>query len=268
VPSPDRIFFDLHGTKLSSELFGKSIDVDDGFLKKIRVAQYQKGLTRIVLEVAPVSQYSAFFLPNPSRLIIDVHGRDATPAPVTAAKAETLTPAATQPVTAARTSAALVAPVQPAAYSSSKPAKAAIVNTPSDTMADMPKKPAENSPTIGLTASIPTSSGPEKAAARDPELDALTTGHTTTSPTFEAVTPAPAADPAPPVRSARKPVDELSVVGREARPDADGERTLIRALGLKIGKIVVDAGHGGHDTGTIGPSGLWKKTSCSTLPYA
>jgi N-acetylmuramoyl-L-alanine amidase len=34
---------------------------------------------------------------------------------------------------------------------------------------------------------------------------------------------------------------------------------LIRALGLKIGKIVVDAGHGGHDTGTIGPNGLMEK---------
>jgi len=36
-------------------------------------------------------------------------------------------------------------------------------------------------------------------------------------------------------------------------------RSLIRALGLKIGKIVVDAGHGGHDTGTIGPNGLEEK---------
>jgi N-acetylmuramoyl-L-alanine amidase len=34
---------------------------------------------------------------------------------------------------------------------------------------------------------------------------------------------------------------------------------LIRALGLKIGRIVVDAGHGGHDTGTIGPHGLEEK---------
>ena len=32
-----------------------------------------------------------------------------------------------------------------------------------------------------------------------------------------------------------------------------------RALGLKIGKIVIDAGHGGHDTGTIGPNGLLEK---------
>ena len=48
-------------------------------------------------------------------------------------------------------------------------------------------------------------------------------------------------------------------VSRAARPTANGERSLIRALGLKIGRIVVDAGHGGHDTGTIGPSGYTEK---------
>ena len=46
---------------------------------------------------------------------------------------------------------------------------------------------------------------------------------------------------------------------REAKPTAAGERSLIRALGLKIGKIVIDPGHGGHDTGTIGPNGLEEK---------
>ena len=34
---------------------------------------------------------------------------------------------------------------------------------------------------------------------------------------------------------------------------------MTRALGLKIGKIVIDPGHGGHDTGTIGPNGLQEK---------
>jgi N-acetylmuramoyl-L-alanine amidase len=34
---------------------------------------------------------------------------------------------------------------------------------------------------------------------------------------------------------------------------------MIRVLGLKVGKIVIDPGHGGHDTGTIGPDGLREK---------
>ncbi len=45
-------------------------------------------------------------------------------------------------------------------------------------------------------------------------------------------------------------------------PTRDGQATLTRALGLKIGRIVVDAGHGGHDTGTIGPTGLMEKDLC------
>ena len=41
-----------------------------------------------------------------------------------------------------------------------------------------------------------------------------------------------------------------------APPTADGETSLMRALGLKIGRIVIDAGHGGHDSGTLGAGGI------------
>jgi N-acetylmuramoyl-L-alanine amidase len=54
-------------------------------------------------------------------------------------------------------------------------------------------------------------------------------------------------------------LDTADLEAREARPTAAGNRSLTRALGLKIGKIVIDAGHGGHDTGTIGPDGLLEK---------
>ena len=54
---------------------GKTFDVDDGFLKKIRVAEFQPGRTRIVLEVDELASYDAFLLPDPYRLIIDVHGK-------------------------------------------------------------------------------------------------------------------------------------------------------------------------------------------------
>jgi N-acetylmuramoyl-L-alanine amidase len=42
----------------------------------------------------------------------------------------------------------------------------------------------------------------------------------------------------------------------------DGDTSLTRALGLKIHRIVIDPGHGGHDTGTIGPHGLLEKDLC------
>ena len=38
-----------------------------------------------------------------------------------------------------------------------------------------------------------------------------------------------------------------------------GDRSLTRALGLKLGRVVLDAGHGGNDVGTHGPSGYLEK---------
>jgi len=48
----------------------------------------------------------------------------------------------------------------------------------------------------------------------------------------------------------------------EPKPTRDGERSLTRVLGLKISRIVIDPGHGGFDTGTIGPHGLMEKDLC------
>jgi len=48
----------------------------------------------------------------------------------------------------------------------------------------------------------------------------------------------------------------------EPKPTRDGQHSLTRALGLKISRIVIDPGHGGHDTGTIGPHGLMEKDLC------
>jgi N-acetylmuramoyl-L-alanine amidase len=46
---------------------------------------------------------------------------------------------------------------------------------------------------------------------------------------------------------------------KAAPPTSRGDRTLTRMLGLKIGRIVLDPGHGGHDQGSIGPGGLLEK---------
>jgi N-acetylmuramoyl-L-alanine amidase len=61
-------------------------------------------------------------------------------------------------------------------------------------------------------------------------------------------------------KSTSKP--DLDQTAIAPRPTHDGQSTLTRALGLKIGRIVIDAGHGGHDTGTIGPTGLMEKDLC------
>lgn len=43
---------------------------------------------------------------------------------------------------------------------------------------------------------------------------------------------------------------------------ASGSRSLARALGLKINRIAIDPGHGGSDTGAMGPHGLLEKDLC------
>ena len=81
---------------------------------------------------------------------------------------------------------------------------------------------------------------PKEAAALDlnPNLQPLT-GVTIMTPTVPAKGSPDAATP--------------------AKTDINGERSLVRVFGLKLGKIVIDAGHGGHDAGTTGPRGLMEK---------
>jgi N-acetylmuramoyl-L-alanine amidase len=52
---------------------------------------------------------------------------------------------------------------------------------------------------------------------------------------------------------------EPAAPAKAAARTADGETSLVRALGLKIGRIVIDAGHGGHDSGTLGVDGIEEK---------
>ena len=219
VPNPDRIFFDLHGVKLAPGLGGKTFDVEAGFLHKIRVAQYKTNLARVVLDVDDVAEYSAFLLPNPYRLIIDIHGK----LPATqVAKQKPLAPAASarQPETVAASDSIRKDPV------------IAERKNPAE-------KPAE---TAKLTE-------PKSDETKIEDSD-KTTSKPTTAPTVHVVVPE---------QSARTRKKQPQSVTHVATPTASGERSLIRALGLKIGKIVIDAGHGGHDTGTIGPNGLMEK---------
>jgi N-acetylmuramoyl-L-alanine amidase len=64
------------------------------------------------------------------------------------------------------------------------------------------------------------------------------------------------------VRVSKTSKSDLDQPAIAPQPTHDGQSTLTRALGLKIGRIVIDAGHGGHDTGTIGPTGLMEKDLC------
>ena len=47
--------------------------------------------------------------------------------------------------------------------------------------------------------------------------------------------------------------------GKAAKRTSSGGSSLVRALGLKLSRVVIDPGHGGHDQGTEGPHGLLEK---------
>jgi N-acetylmuramoyl-L-alanine amidase len=60
----------------------------------------------------------------------------------------------------------------------------------------------------------------------------------------------------PTVASKTIPADGHAQAAKRA---SSGGSSLIRALGLKLGRVVIDPGHGGHDQGTVGASGLMEK---------
>jgi N-acetylmuramoyl-L-alanine amidase len=278
VPNPDRIYFDLHGTRLAPELVGKSFAVtDDGFLKKVRAAQYSDDVTRVVLDVNDVTEYSAFLLPNPYRLILDIHGgkeagnseqgsgnrdqatgnKDYTaglavgdvPAPRAAV---TVKPTAARPVpnsvatkSANATSevadlSQLPGRVEATSKPTSKPISA-VVETGNRNQGTGIKNSGDSVGTsaAGMNATVmtPTDGASVTSASslsKTRRSKAKTAGGSTTA----------VADATP---------------ARAAVPTADGETSLVRALGLKIGRIVIDPGHGGHDSGTLGVDGIEEK---------
>jgi N-acetylmuramoyl-L-alanine amidase len=294
VPSPDRIFFDLHDTKLASELVGKSFDVDDGFLHRIRVAQFKQHISRVVLEVDDVAEYSAFLLPNPYRLIIDIHGKkQAAPQTLIGAvetKKENVGDDSSESKTPAETKTKSKKQPKPG----TETAKTSATSTETELAQRTEKRSQPSSVNKAAQSAKPTASPDEEDTKLTGDETALTskeiaalgqtsqekaTSKPTSSPIVENVAPrektpsetmiakTTSADTSTGIKAegtAKRTLSKNSAgpsppASRAAQPTALGERSLIRALGLKIGKIVVDAGHGGHDTGTIGPNGLREK---------
>ena len=311
VENPDRIFFDFGHARLSPELAGKSFTVtDDGFLTRVRAAQFSGEVTRVVLDVHHVTDYSAFLLPNPLRLIIDIHGKQVVeskeqgvetagvgtgsraghlaqgndggdfpvadaggaqaglpsvvsrrggpaeisslpPMPVTDGSASFGLPSrSTDRVGEGKT----VAPPRVVIASkptAAKPVPNTVVKNALDTsseVADVSKQPgmveATHQPTSKPIAETSGDAGTEahyvprsrrKAAASVADAGAVAGGSAGSPPVVKGEPAAAAA------------------------PTADGETSLMRALGLKIGRIVIDAGHGGHDSGTLGAGGIEEK---------
>lgn len=204
IKNPDRIYFDLYTAHLAKSLTQKELPLaQNGFLKALRVAQNKDGVVRLVLDVQSVEGYSAFMLPDPFRLVIDVHGD-------VHGNTETA--------------------------SNKKPASEVGVG-----------RLAGDPP---VTATVPVTPS-EKVQV---PVNGTTTAETATDTTGEVSSHSNNGGPH------TLPVPALPAMA--AKPMSDGDRSLTRTLGLKINRIVIDAGHGGHDTGTIGPHGLMEKNVC------
>jgi N-acetylmuramoyl-L-alanine amidase len=285
VENPDRIFFDLHHAKLAPGLVGKSFAVtDDGFLTKMRAAQYSDDVTRVVLDVHEVAEYSAFLLPNPERLIIDIHGK---PGGVNSDRggvsSEQLT-VNSEAVPAVPSGGAVSSlppmPVTDGSAGFGLPSRTTVTKTVPQPRVVVSTKPTEAKPVPNTVTKSSSDTGTEVAAVSEQPGMLVATRKPTSQPVVSksseqvgqhyqpksrrsvAADSVVATTPTSQRRDVGHPSVSPHVEGEPAEPPpptADGETSLVRALGLKIGRIVIDAGHGGHDSGTLGAGGIEEK---------
>ena len=243
LPNPDRLFFDLPGTRPELEKKGVNvIPVHDQFVRQIRVAETQHGVTRIVLDLATASSFTTEMLANPDRLIIELRAPGTTARKNEADRA-TAAPerplAAPLPVTTVRQFTPPL-PVRRATPPSIPPR----FDQPPAVAAAAPR----DNPVIAARFDLPPAPA---ATASAPAVPAAV--HATDRPA--PVVQAEAIPPPPPQTAPARSSD----IAYPARRNASGDRSMIRVLGLKVNRIVIDAGHGGHDNGTTGPTGLREK---------
>jgi len=252
IANPERIFFDLHSAQLTPEVTRANIHVDDGLLLAVRVAQNHNGVVRVVLDVNGVKNYAASLSGNPPQLLIDLFGDSSSAVPVRTAMGKPAQEAGAEDTNKSATAGGGMQTAQngsgkePAAETTS-PLQKIVANAKSAINTTISGSAVNAGATNGGTAggSNGSSAGDSSSAvARNAPLAAKNSKST----------------PLKTAAAGAKP--DLVRPASTPQPTRDGQSTLTRTLGLKIGRIVIDAGHGGHDTGTIGPTGLMEKDLC------
>ncbi len=233
IADPDRLWIDLDGTRLHPNLVGKSFLVGDGLLEKVRIGQNRDSVVRMVLDFKNVRDQTIFYLENPTRLVVDVRGtarpRMASATPSTPAPA----PSAPEPFD--------LPPASPPPSAAPTPAPVRTDRLPARRVATL-------APPAGVVLAAPPSPVPIV-------IDSLPRRTAAAAPPRPEVAPVPSPTPPAPIRAARRdPEPPLPPQANRA-----GSYSLARQLGLGARRIVIDAGHGGHDPGTIGHGGLQEK---------
>ncbi|NWG14455.1 MAG: N-acetylmuramoyl-L-alanine amidase [Acidobacteria bacterium] len=296
ISNPDRLFFDLADTVLTQEHAGRSIVVGDRVLKKIRVGQNRPDVARIVLDLEKDVDCTVRELEDPFRIVVEIRragnkaaplaasgvSRGMAPAPVSPPPPRAATApdhsrdqAPNQP--AVRTGRAVQpqAEAAPGSQSATPLSAAARVNG-SGKIGERNGQQAAPSPGPAASTAAVTmpSNGPAKVTD---SADALASAPKVTLALEEMLqpnlpkikldirdTPAPvsprraAAQKTADAATPSRPVD-IPSPAKMASPTSGGNMTMTRVLGLKVTRIVIDPGHGGSDTGTVGRNGLKEK---------
>jgi len=199
--------------------------------------------TRVAVEVSGEFKYKSDNLETPPRLFFDV--QDARPSmaqktiPVGDHLLKQIRIAETQP----GTTRIVLDLEQNADFTASQ------LSNPERLMIELRAKGAKTSTTTAIEEPAKPLPAPQ------PQAEPKVVAKTLPSPAM--LTPVSRPVPASPaVTAPRKP--DLPEPKPAAR-NSNGDRSLTRALGLKLGRVVLDPGHGGHDAGTHGPSGLTEK---------
>ena len=230
IADPDRLWIDLAGTRLHPNLKARSFPVSDGLLEQIRIAQNRDDVVRVVLDFKDVKDHNVFFLEDPTRLIIDVRGVS-QPGPPVAQKDPAARDVPPDP--------SPQAPSAPSATPASPPAPAP-AHRPDASVDPLPTRRVNGMlPAEGRTAALPPQPPPTPIALGPFEPPA-SSAPATPRDTGAGRRRTPTAPEAPDINRA-------------------GSYSLARQLGLGARRIVIDAGHGGHDPGTIGRAGLQEK---------
>jgi N-acetylmuramoyl-L-alanine amidase len=237
--NPDRLWIDLVGTRLHPNLARRVFPVGDGLLEQVRIAQNRDDVVRVVLDFKDVWEHQIFYLDNPPRLVVDVRGRGRPSVQVAGA---TSAPSASDGLPAS--SGPGTAPPSSSTPSSASPSAAPPA---ADPPAVLPTRRVNGMVPADAAGAPPGATGAPIAITG---VDRLPISRPPPPPA--ARPPAPAG---PPVRQADAPArpPDPPVANRA------GSYSLARQLGLGARRIVIDAGHGGHDPGTIGRHGLQEK---------
>ncbi len=251
IPDPARVFLDLPGTRPVPSLLDQTIrfQSDADVVRQVRLGRHPNNTTRVVLDADGVSSYSVYPLYDPYRLVIDCV-RASGPSAAVASAAPAIPLPSRQ---FAKTPAVVVARREPPPLLEPP----ALPRPPPIVVKREPIPLIARRTGTGLLRSAPSNAprhGVLIAEARESEREPVVAplvSHTTT-PAAHTLPPAPMSSP-PSAGPVTKPADPPSATPSRS---ATGGLSIARQLGLGVSRIVIDPGHGGHDSGAKGKSGI------------